>query len=375
MKRIILLLAISIFSNQIISQQSKDSISIKDLLIPNSPALMLLDKAPTSIENPSNTKALIVSLANSIDNDAKLPMNFGLEFSPFWIYRTSNMNIYKYSGIHEEENNFQSKIFAGLKNTSISIGFSSSKDTLSNLDVTNFSYGARTNLITIRQKDYSKRIKAEVEKINLEQDKFLNYTDRPIYDPNIETYEEFRVKDKKWFDKNVKKIKSNKPKLNEIINENALFLFSIAYAKNFVFENNDFSTRRFGRSAIWGTASSSIKTGKKNYLNLYIMSRYINDADEILETEVEKLSKFDIGSKIEFEFPNIILSYEYIHRDKDDKSNTKRSSGLIRYKLNDNLAITGSFGRNFGDQDNLISLLGLNWGFQNSGQSHTEIKK
>lgn len=359
------------------AQQSEinDSISIEDLAIPNSPALMLLDKAPSSIDNPINAKALIVSIANSIDDDAKIPLNYGVEFSPLWYLRNTNMNVYKFAGINET--NDKVNIFSELRNASVSVGFSSNQDTLTNMNINNVSYGARANLITIRQKNYSKRVKKHIESIQNELINFSEKKDRPIFDIENETWEEYRKKDEKWFSKNVKTLKSNKDSLQNIITEKPLFLLSIAYGKNTVFDNNDFTTNRFGRSAIWSTASSSLKLTKSNnkYLNIYVMARNIMDPGEIVNEEITKTSKFDIGSKIELELNDLILSYEYVHRSREDNSNTVRSSGLVKYKVNDDLAITGSFGRNFGDENNLISFLGLNWGFQNSVQKQTEIKQ
>src|SRR5436190_10412015 len=53
-------------------------IKINDLNIPTSPAFVLLDKSPASIEKPSNPRALAVSLINVWQNSG------AIEITPYW---------------------------------------------------------------------------------------------------------------------------------------------------------------------------------------------------------------------------------------------------------------------------------------------------
>ena len=76
-------------------------------------------------------------------------------------------------------------------------------------------------------------------------------------------------------------------------------------------------------------------------------------------------TNFDFGGRLEFEFGAIAVSFESVYRrvSSHPELNTSRNVGIVQYKLSGNLFLTGTFGKNFGDTDNLVSFLGLNWGF------------
>jgi hypothetical protein len=77
-KNIILLNILLIFglSIPIYAQVPK----INELSIPSSPAFVLLDQSPASIEKPTNPKALAISLINIWEG------NGAVEFTPYWLY-------------------------------------------------------------------------------------------------------------------------------------------------------------------------------------------------------------------------------------------------------------------------------------------------
>ena len=82
---------------------------------------------------------------------------------------------------------------------------------------------------------------------------------------------------------------------------------------------------------------------------------------------------YDIGGKVELEFKRMSISYEFIKRIADGE-NTHRSNGVLKYKISNEFYLTGAFGKNFGNNENLISLLGINWGFS-TGQEKAKIKQ
>jgi len=344
-----LVVVLFLFSPRIAqSQFDSDSISIRDLEIPDAPALMLLDKTPSSIDNPNSIKSIIVGVSNAVNSDSDLPLNFGMEFSPMWLIRNRNL--------------------------SFSTGMSSQIDSVSNIPISNLSYGIRVNIFSAKRKNWKDDFEAELKKVDDRLIELLNRTVEPTRNAG-ESEQDFAKRIVKWETKKNKDLKENKNSLRDLVQEKPIFNLSIAYARSQVFEDNDYSTRRLGRSAFWTTISSSIPVNDKktNYFNFYIMNRFISDSGELVNDEYERDSKYDIGGKIEFEAKNLILSYEYVHRNKSNDS-TKRHSGIVKYKINDDIAITGSFGRNFGDIDNLISLFGLNWGFQNKTQEKAKTK-
>ena len=79
----------------------------------------------------------------------------------------------------------------------------------------------------------------------------------------------------------------------------------------------------------------------------------------------------DIGLKAELAFKKLSVGYEYISRSGDLDS--YRSAGSIAYRLTNDIVLTGAFGNNFGDQNDLISLLGIRWGLDAKSQTFSTL--
>ena len=164
--------------------------------------------------------------------------------------------------------------------------------------------------------------------------------------------------------------------IKQVLARRPLLAIDGAVAVNWAFEGNDYSTNYFDRGGGWLTLNLSApvfnKKGKeqKNYLNFYVTGRYLSG--RVMDGTDDRMDVFDSGGKVEIEVFRFSLSYEYLYRFnftvKDDDS--YRSSCLLKYKINDNLYLTGAFGKNFGDQANLITLLGINWGI---GSGNEEV--
>ena len=54
------------------------------------------------------------------------------------------------------------------------------------------------------------------------------------------------------------------------------------------------------------------------------------------------------------------LSYEYLRRSGDGEK--FRSVGNLTFQLTTGMSITGGFGKDFPVDNNLVTLLGINWG-------------
>jgi len=101
------------------------------------------------------------------------------------------------------------------------------------------------------------------------------------------------------------------------------------------------------------------------------LGRYVVDGQPI-DTVISVANYFDAGGKLELEFEKISVAYEYIYRFNDFQE-TYRSNGILKFKASANVYLTASFGKYFGDTNNLISMLGLNWGV-GTGNEKANIK-
>ncbi len=351
--------------------QASDSISLKDLEIPTSPGFMLLDKSPTTIERPNSSKAFMLSVLNAVNENNGLPQNYAVDFVPFWFFKHPGMTAYKYAGYNAKEG--RQMIFSNLKKVAVSFAYTNTIDSITNKPVSNMSVGLRTNIISIRTKadisDLRKANEQLISKIKDKQDRLVKYvgdvtlsfTNPTLYDQKVR---EFYAAEELYH-------QNDKNEIAEVLKRKALFAIDGAAGYNSFFPGNTFSAGQFGRFGAWLTLNYSQVLNKKssdrNYLNVYALGRIISDGT-LMEAGKYVIRNFvDAGGKVELEFRNFSLGYEYIYRASDSIS-TFRSNGHVKYRVSDKIILTGAFGKNFGDSNNLISMLGLNWGISSGSQ-------
>ncbi len=144
-----------------------------------------------------------------------------------------------------------------------------------------------------------------------------------------------------------------------------LFTFDIASAYSINFDQNKIQNQHAGRLAFWATQKLSIPSKKHlvNTFNLYAFQRFMKDFQPIDPSSKSEPEYFDIGAKLEFQSKCFSISAEYINRMGDDEE--YRLTGMLQYQLNETFYLTGSFGKSLEKQANLISLFGIQWGFEN----------
>jgi hypothetical protein len=352
------------------AQPADLSVSLKDIEMPASPGFVLLDQAPSCIERPASTKAFVFSILNSIVESEGLPENYAIEITPFWYFKHRNMSALKYAGIQENKQ----LPFSELKLVSLSAAYINLMDTITILPVNNISFGARTTLFKIRSETNSSSIKKanagavdQLRKIDEIIVKRIGPWD-PV-DPEGHKKKQAALLE---FLQDSLKITNN---LAEALEVKPVFVIDFAVAYNLFFTNNDFSTKQFGRFGTWVTLNYAQKLNEENtnYLNLYAIGRYLKD-EATRDESGEFIGKtfYDFGAKVELQFNKFSFGYEYIYR-SGNVSNTFRSSGQLKYRISDNLFLTGAFGKNFGDSHNLVSMLGINWGLM-TGNEKAVIK-
>ncbi|MDY0088744.1 MAG: hypothetical protein RBR78_00090 [Flavobacteriaceae bacterium] len=321
------------------------NITIDNMDIPNAPALVLLDETFTIVETPKSIKALTAGLANGLGN------NVALEFSPYLLF-SNNRSFYDYNGYKIVNAELKEKGLFGQIYTNLSVSVASvRKDAVSNISV-----GLRTNLLTIHS---SKRNEAfneaeniynkELYNIKKDEDDWENLRNNPRF---IQLTNEYNTL--------MDSVSS--------LNTKPLFSIDIAGAYSHIYTNNNYDSGTKGKIATWLTLSynqeiHNMRSGNSTYMSFYAIGRYLNDSmyfDENINEFTDR-SLFDVGGKVEIDFSRLLFGYEYIKR-TNEKDNY-RSVGTIKYKLNSDLILTGGFGKNFENNDNLVSFLGINWGF------------
>ncbi|MFN3445237.1 MAG: hypothetical protein ACK44D_05810 [Bacteroidia bacterium] len=343
---------------------------MKDIEIPTAPGFILLDQAPSSIERPNSPKAFAVSALNSFTESNGLPKNYAVEFTPFWFFKHPKMNVLKYAGYNDKTQ----RPFSSIKMVSLSMAYINQLDSISLSPTNNISIGARTNILKVRSKNNLKAI-VNANTVSVNHLKRINelIVDRigPADPIDPEGYKKKHLELLMHFKDSLKnEISVAHSMLSDALIQKPVFAVDFAIAYNTFFTNNNFSTQQFGRLGTWLTLNyaQKLNNDNSNYLNLYAIGRFLQDG-----TNKNNIGEFvtqdfyDFGGKIELELDKFSIGYEYIFR-SNNKAETYRSSGQLKYRIADNVLLTGAFGKNFGDNNNLISMLGINWGISTGNE-------
>ena len=359
---------LGMFLNTAFAQETDNSVKLKELAVPNSPAFMILDVAPTLIESPSTPKEFTLAALQSFAEGQGWPQNFAVEFTPYWWLRPSGRDVYAFAGI-DKDNITRPKPFSGLKFSSISMAFVN-QDLIPDAIAREqkiFALGFHSNIVKIQHAGYAKALNSEIdnwhETVQGElavMQEALNQERDPVKRRKLQQ----ELTDKVW------PVSANiASKINRIINQKPLFSWNVAAAWSvYGIENSRFET---GRTGAWTTVASFIPMPRQkeevpvNYLSVLAYSRYMHDGFMLEGNEIIESSSVDLGGKLGVEMSRFSIAWEYVKRDyqKGTLGSANRNVGIVSYRVNDNLFINGTFGKDFGPVDEIVTLFGINWGF------------
>ena len=423
--------------------QETGEINFENLEIPNTPAFILLDEAPTSIQRPNSTRAFALDLLQNLKDDGVLD-NIAVEVTPFWMIQHTKMSPEKFYGIKTDT---ESKLtrqnpFAKLRLASVSAAYIKSADSILNMSI-----GARATIFEIKRKNdveaYRSVLNETQQFLSNTFNYFEEYTefckvpkaenyddlasyqtalsefnkacasqpakpDAPITDEKREAYKEamktyritcYCMQPERGdfgtdfeYDAAMKKFNSDRDayiskrekesgfdldafdaRFQEIVNRKPVFAVDLAVAYNQRFYGNTFNDNSAGRFGVWSTLTFNAFLDSKplhtDFLNIYGFVRYLDDTARgvIPGASDDRFNAFDIGIKGELEFKKLIVGYEYIDRSGDMEG--YRSTGVIQYKLVDDFYLTGSFGNNFSETNDIVTVFGIKWGINSALQN------
>lgn len=358
------LLLLALFS--FVAVQGQNPITFDRASIPNAPAFVLLDKAPSIIERPDSPKAFGIQLLQDFE-DGVLD-NIALEFTPFWYTKPKALTALKMRGIERIEQAAgvyynKQNYFSGLRFANISVAYSSGMDSIQNIAI-----GARATIFEYKHPEDIKRlIDANAYNERILKEKLLLFNEFMA----LPGKSELATSNKPQFEKELQayieaKNLSSAKEVYDALAIKPVFALDGAIAYNARYINDRYQSAANNRFGVWLTAAYAQPMGRgtygDNYINIYGFFRYLND-----EINTTTFNAVDVGLKAELEFDRLSFGYEYISRSGDLDS--FRSSGSLVYKLTPNLYLSGAFGNNFGNTNDLISLLGIRWGLNNKEQT------
>jgi hypothetical protein len=311
------ILIFSVFIINTAYSQTDKNVSISDLQTPVSPGLVLSDQTPSSVGRPTNPKALVASL---------LTLNKGgaIEFSPYWILPSKLIKA-REKLTYNDYLNTKVPIFQTL---SIS-GATFKSDTGSYI-----SAGGRVQLFRL----FSKKAKQVNDNLDAELDNLLSERPGSL---DLSAIEKIR---------------------DSIATFRPVFVIELAGAWLGSSKQNSFDNIARSRTGFWLTANLKPYQG----LNITLLGRYIDNKTQTMFTGDSNF--LDFGGSLGYESGNnnFSLNGEYVYRDnKLTKETNHRVAVVANYRINNQIYVVGSFGKNFGNVENLISLLGINVGLNN----------
>jgi len=412
----ILLAALTAGSTLLFSQNKEISAELNKLELSNAPSVMLLGLASSDLETPKSKKAFMTSIVNSFSENEGLPNAYAVELTPTHLFPLTEMDALKYAGIksikksdntHEYKNN----IFSEAKNVSVSFAFLRNYK-IEDLDTENpsVSFSLRTTVFKVRNKKNieaittsNTNISKELTDIQREFEKSEKYNSIIASNAKPDEIQEKLAKALEEFATDYYKTETEKYK--KYLDEKPAFQLDVASAYSTFFLDNQFKNNQFGKLGFWMTMSSGInlertKDPKKGEgqnndqskvtiketsatdaskiekrLNFYAVARYMQDKTVYdVANGFSQTNNYDFGGKIELVYNKFSIGYEFIYR-SSDLDNTYRSNGIINYKVSDSVYINAAFGKNYGDKNNLISFLGLNWGLDSKRKTLFSEKK
>ncbi|REC59648.1 hypothetical protein DRF65_24960 [Chryseobacterium pennae] len=365
-------------------------VELKELAISNPASIILLGISPSELETPKSKKGIVLSLVNSFKKSEGIPDTYAFEITPYWLLRSKGMNSLKYAGFKEYDGKvYKQNVFNDLNKASFSLGFVRDLILNSDDDIKNpaFSVSVRGTLIKIRTQDNLKKIvkedsakKAQLKLISKYlSDKELEIEQKCI-DENLspsdceDLLEGSLSKLLKKYEENENGLK-NVDYYRSLLEASPILAVDFAGGYSTFFSDNKFSNSRFGKLGFWLTLNTGFDFTKKENpeaekkLNFYGIVRYLDDGTTLdINQQFLRTKNYDFGGKAEFTYKRFSVSWEYIYRINDIEK-TFRTNGLLAYKVSDKVYINAAFGKNYGEKDNLISFLGLNWGLDSEKSS------
>lgn len=286
-----------------------NTVKLSDINVPTSPAFVFTDKAPSSIEKPTDPKAFSLNLVNLFEGGA-------IEFTPYWFV---NHLAYTFEDYTTGKGKFP--IFST---------FAISAATTKNDSGSSLSAGFRTQIVRILKKH-------QVNSLSSTLSDLLSVTPDKL-DTNA--------------------IKQSLAAFG-VIKSNPLFKLELAGAYLGKSSNNTYKTLAANKIGAWANLSFS---PLKIPLNFVALARYSKVLGSVSKTGIDS-SFLDIGASVSYMIKNFDLSAEYVNRqDFITKSNYTRFDFVANYQISESLTAVASFGKNFGNLNNIISLLGIKIG-------------
>ena len=305
-------------------------VGVDDLQAPSSPGFVVLGQEPTAIARPSSPRAVGLSLLSAIaESDTLIPKNYALEVTPFWLasHPALTYDAYTDAGVGQTL----------LQSFAVSVATATLPD--AGDGTVGVGFGARALALKGRPNSNVAPLIAELRQI---QDDVLRAA-------TVEEEDRLGVL-----------LQQKALAVQAELRDRVGWVVEVAGAVGAQFQDGAYDSGRVRRFGVWATPTYRWE----NRLSLLGVARYLRDPG--LDTMSRNL--FDVGGRVQFQLDDLALSTELVGRlaSATDAEDSLRVVGTVDYRINDDLYLTSSFGKNHADPttgtSGLVTFLGLNLG-------------
>ena len=338
-------------------EPAKDGLPrLADLHTPTSPAFVILGIAPTDVARPSTPEALALGILTASRDGSIFPRNYSVEFAPYWMRSRSQLTFGEW---------FQPTVAQAIRQT-FTISLGTTRGT--GADSTTTSMGVGIRLVPLPGEP-SKGTEGIVESIRQRQRSFSDAAERltkATTQSELERIErEIEVLNREQEQDVARFEKADKERVGA--------RWEIAMAAAGRFPDHALDGAELSRLGLWTTLA--YQSGPS--IDTALVLRYLRD----FAGKDENVA--DVGGKLALIVDDLSLDLELVKRwifDASDESadgeasrgtftfdSTYRLVGSARYRLEERLSITASFGTGHreaeGPRHPLVTLLGVDFEF------------
>ncbi len=319
--------------------------SIDELRVPASPAFVLMEVSPSSVERPSTPRALALSVLSASErSDTKLVQDLAVEFAPYWWESHSDLTFDAY---YDANKGIGPTI---LQTLAISIGTTDLENQAA-AEGTRAGVGVR---FMLRHGDAPPELGETVAALRKAQDAL---SDSLPDDPDS-------VVDQKLVDRFEARIREAGRAVAALDKQRVGWVVEFAGALVGDFPGDDAGDAEVSRIGAWLTAS--YHGGER--LTFLFVGRYLRD-----DVGPGTVDKKDLGARLIWKGDEdagvpAALSFEYVRRFVSGDVDTDKLVAVLEYRLPfEGISLIASYGKTFESdftgREDLVSTLGVNFGF------------
>lgn len=387
-------IAIALTCSPFLLQAQQSDTRVDQLAAPSSPGVVILGGGVTSIEKPTNTTDLALSLLSSGDNASLLPSDYAIDLNPHWLFGGHNTTFNELISDNDIPKNI-------LQSFQVSFASRTTSQETGEGDSTLLGFGFKFSILRgIVSSEFLRvvndEIKPKLAQLNTtlaeriiaktQDDPTLNLIRgqiRSLQAADAAQLQLLLALDSARTAEIVSEVTAENEELASEIERLASetkfvrygFKLDVAGAVAVSFPMQSYSDRELSRFGIWLTGGyESEPTNRGNAWSFLGVIRYLQNYDEsYLDINDQVLaadnSYLDVGVRVIYTYQDkISVSGELINRqnisDVDKRvDETMRYTLNLNYQLPDNKLITFTYGKDFSgavnNSGNLVAALGL----------------